>query len=564
MPSDRDLAFPRLSQPQIDALRRWGKVRPIAPGDVLFKEGDRGFCFYVVLSGAVEIVEQSRGTPHQVTVHEPGEFAGDVDTLSGRAALVTARATARGEVLELTAADLRQAVDALPEVGEIILKAFLTRRTLLLSEGFEGIKIIGSRFSPDAHRLRDFATRNAIPFTWLDLESDEQAETLLRQFGVPASATPVVIGREGRYLTNPTVAELGHCAGLEATIDPSELHDLIVVGGGPAGLGAAVYAASEGLDVLVIEQVATGGQAGTSARIENYLGFPMGISGAELIRNAQLQAQKFGARITVPETVQRLGIDAGIRVITLTDGTRIRGKCILVATGVEYRRLDVPRLGEFEGAGVYYAATETETKLCRNEEIVIVGAGNSAGQAIVALSRYAKRVHVVARGRDLGRSMSRYLVDRVEQIENVTIHRASVVTALEGNGSLQAVQIRDDDGVETRIETPALFLFIGADPHTNWLSGCVELDKKGFVLTGGSIPVAAVRGDLWRAKGRAPFFLETSLPGVFAAGDVRSGSVKRCASAVGEGAMAVSFVHAYLDAASLAKDVPASNTIPAA
>jgi thioredoxin reductase (NADPH) len=564
MPSDRDLAFPRLSQPRIDALRRWGKVRPVAAGDVLFKEGDRGFCFYVVLAGAIEIVEQSRGTPHQVTVHEPGEFAGDVDPLSGRAALAPARATAPGEVLELTADALREAVEALPEVGEIILKAFLTRRTLLLSEGFEGIKIIGSRFSPDAHRLRDFATRNAIPFTWLDLESDEQAETLLRQFGVPASATPVVIGREGRYLANPTVAELGHCAGLEATIDPAELYDVIVVGGGPAGLGAAVYAASEGLDVLVIERVATGGQAGTSSRIENYLGFPMGISGAELIRNAQLQAQKFGARITVPQTVDRLGIDAGVRVITLADGAKIRGKCILVATGVEYRRLDVPRLSEFEGAGVYYAATETETKLCRNEEIVIVGAGNSAGQAIVALSRYAKRVHVVARGRDLGRSMSRYLVDRVEQIDNVLIHRGAVVTALEGDGSLQAIRIRDDDGVETRIDTPALFLFIGADPHTGWLSGCVELDKKGFVLTGGAVPLDAVRGDLWRGKGRTPFFLETSLPGVFAAGDVRSGSVKRCASAVGEGAMAVSFIHAYLDEASLAKSVPARNTVPAA
>src|SRR3954464_15785067 len=239
MPSEHDIAFPRLSRIQIDSLRPWGRVRPIASGDVLFKEGDRGFSFYVVLEGTIEIVEQSRGTRHEVAVHEPGEFTGDVDMLSGRAALVTARATARGEVLELTAAALRQAVDALPEFGEIVLKAFLTRRTLLLSDGFEGIKIIGSRFSPDAHRLRDFATRNAIPFTWIDVESDEQAETLLRQFGVPASATPVVIGREGRYLTNPTVAELGRCAGLEVTIDPAELHDLIVVGGGPAGTAAA-------------------------------------------------------------------------------------------------------------------------------------------------------------------------------------------------------------------------------------------------------------------------------------------------------------------------------------
>src|SRR5258706_691890 len=486
MPSEHDLAFPRLSRPQIDALRRWGQVRSIAPGDVLFKEGDREFSFFVVLEGAVEIVEQSRGTPRGVTVHDRGEFRGDVDMLSGRAVLVTGRAIARGDVLELTAAELRQAVDALPEIGEIVLKAFLPRRTLLLSDGFEGIKIVGSRFSPDAHRLRDFATRNAIPFTWIDLESDEQAETLLRQFGVPPSATPVVIGREGRYLANPTVAQLGHCAGLEATIDPAELQDLIVVGAGPAGLAAAVYAASEGLDVLVVERIATGGQAGTSSRIENYLGFPMGISGSELMRNALLQAQKFGARITLPGTVQRLGIDAGVRVITLADGTKIRGKCILVATGVEYRRLEVPRLSEFEGAGVYYAATDTETKLCFNEEIVVVGAGNSAGQAIVALSRSARRVHVIARGLALGKSMARYLVDRVEHIDNVQIHRGAGVTALEGDGHLEAVRIRDDAGVETRINAPALFLFIGADPHTEWLSGCVHLDKKGFVRTGGA------------------------------------------------------------------------------
>ena len=555
MPSEHDVAFPRLSRTQIDALRRWGQVRSIAPGDVLFKEGDRRFSFFVVLEGSVEIVEQSRGTPHEVTVHQPGEFTGDVDMLSGRSVLVTGRATAPGQVLELTAAALRQAVDALPDIGEIVLKAFLTRRTLLLSDGFEGIKIVGSRFSPDAHRLRDFATRNAIPFTWIDLESDEQAETLLRQFGVPPSATPVVIGREGRYLANPTVAELAQCAGLEATIDPSELHDLVVVGAGPAGLAAAVYAASEGLDVLVVERIAAGGQAGTSSRIENYLGFPMGVSGSELMRNALLQAQKFGARITLPGTVQRLGIDAGIRVLTLADGTKIRGKCILVATGVEYRRLDVPRLSEFEGAGVYYAATDTETKLCFNEEIVVVGAGNSAGQAIVALSRYARRVHVIARTRDLGKSMSRYLVDRVERIDNVQIHRGALVTALEGDGHLQAIRIRDDAGVETRIDTRALFLFIGADPHTDWLSGCVQLDKKGFVLTGAAMPLDTARGDLWRAQGRTPFFLETSLPGVFAAGDIRSGSVKRCASAVGEGAMAVSFIHAWLEAVSPAKDV---------
>jgi thioredoxin reductase (NADPH) len=549
MAPEREIAFPRLTVSQIDALRPWGRVRPVDSGEVLFAEGDRGFSFFVVLDGAVEIVEHSRGTAHSVTVHEPGEFTGDVDMLSGRVALVTARMARPGQLLELSATALREAVDALPEFGEIVLKAFLARRTLLLSEGFEGLKIIGSRFSPDTHRLRDFAARNAIPFTWIDLETDQEAETLLREFGVPASATPVVLTRDGHYLANPSFAEVGHCAGLEVALDPAELHDVIVVGAGPAGLAAAVYAASEGLDVLVIERMASGGQAGTSSRIENYLGFPTGISGVELTRNALLQAQKFGARITVPGTVTRLGNDGGVRVITLDDGSRIRARCVLVASGVEYRRLDVPRLGDFEGAGVYYAATDTEAKQCHGEDVVVVGAGNSAGQAIVSLSRQARTVHVVVRGHDLGKSMSRYLVDRVEHIENVHIYRGAAVVSLEGDGHLEAVRIRDDAGKEVRIAAPSLFLFIGADPHTTWLSGCVQLDKKGFVLTGTALPAEALRSDAWRAAGRPPFFLETSLPGVFAAGDVRSGSIKRCASAVGEGAMAVSFVHAYIEAA---------------
>jgi thioredoxin reductase (NADPH) len=385
MPSEREIAFPRLTPGQIDALRPLGRLRAVETGDVLFAEGDRGFSFYVVLDGTVEIVEHSRGTAHSVTIHEPGEFTGDVDMLSGRVALVTARVAHRGQLLELSAAALRQAVDALPEFGEVVLKAFLTRRSLLLSDGFEGIKIIGSRFSPDAHRLRDFANRNAIPFTWIDLETDHQAETLLREFRVPASATPVVITRDGHYLANPSVADLGRCAGLEVAIDPSEVHDLVVVGAGPAGLAAAVYAASEGLDVLVVERIASGGQAGTSSRIENYLGFPMGITGAELTRNALLQAQKFGARITVPGTVTRLGTDGGLHLITLDDGSPIRARCVLVASGVEYRRLDVPRLGEFEGARRRVARCGSGTVLPRDEPTGCVrgwGRPQRLGQAL--------------------------------------------------------------------------------------------------------------------------------------------------------------------------------------
>ena len=546
MATEQDIAFPRLTAPQIEALRPRGRPRPVRAGDVLFAEGDRGFSFFVVLSGAIEILDRSRGTAHTVVVHQPQEFTGDVDMLTGRAALVTARATADGQVLEMPAAAMREAVDEWPDLGEIILKAFIARRSLLLSEGFEGLKIIGSRFSIDAHRLRDFATRNAIPFTWIDLEGDPQAEELLRQFGVPASDTPVVIGREGRFLRRPSIEELAHCAGLDIALDPAEVHDLIVVGAGPAGLAASVYAASEGLDVIVLERIATGGQAGTSARIENYLGFPAGISGADLTRNALLQAQRFGARITVPGTVARLGLDDGVRIVTLEDGTKLRTRCVLVATGVSYRRLDLPRFRDFEGAGVYYAATDLEARLCRGDDVVVVGAGNSAGQAIVHLARYARSVHVVVRGDDLAKSMSRYLVDRVEHIDNVVIHRSTVVSAVEGDGHLAAVELRNGSSSGTRLQTPALFLFIGADPNTAWLSGCVELDPKGFVLTGPDLPRAGADSATWRAAGRSPFLLETSLPGVFAAGDVRSGSVKRCASAVGEGSITVSFVHAHI------------------
>jgi thioredoxin reductase (NADPH) len=328
-------------------------------------------------------------------------------------------------------------------------------------------------------------------------------------------------------------------------LEPDHIYDLIVVGAGPAGLAASVYAASEGLDVLTVDSLAAGGQAGTSARIENYLGFPAGISGAELTRNALTQAQKFGAQITVPAEVHSLGLAGGERVVTLTDGTRILSRCILVASGVEYRKLDVPGFGEFEGAGIYYAATEMEARLCRGEEVVVVGAGNSAGQAIMFLSRYASQVHVVVRGKDLGDSMSRYLVDRVEHADNVTIYRGTQVSGLEGNGHLGTVHVKGPQGERT-FSTSSLYLFIGADPNTIWLNGCVELDRKGFVLTGNSLPPTTADTERWHSVGRAPFLLETDLPGVFAAGDVRSGSAKRVASAVGEGAMAVSFVHSHI------------------
>jgi thioredoxin reductase (NADPH) len=335
---------------------------------------------------------------------------------------------------------------------------------------------------------------------------------------------------------------------LDAVLDGTEVHDVIVVGAGPAGLGASVYAASEGLRVLTLDAVAAGGQAGTSSRIENYLGFAAGVTGAELTRQALLQAQKFGARITVPRQAVSLRLEAGNRVVKLDDGSEVRGRCVLVASGVDYRRLDLSNLRDYEGAGVYYAATDMEAKLCRGEEVVVVGGGNSAGQAVVYLSRYADHVHVVLRGDDMGKSMSRYLVDRVESVENVTIHRACSVSLLAGDGPIELVRLQHADGREVEIATSALFLFIGASPRTGWLRNCVELDKRGFVLTGDALPQSTRSAETWRAAGRMPSFLETSLPGVFAAGDVRSGSVKRVASAVGEGAMAVSLMHSQMPA----------------
>ena len=547
LPINDPVAFPRLSDDEIAALHRFGDDRAVDAGQVLFAEGDRDFCFFVVLEGAIEIVEHSSGVERQVVTHEPGEFTGDVDMLTGRSALVTARATRTGRVLRLDSHSLRDAVKSLPDVGERVLKAFLQRRALLLQTGFQGLRIIGSRFSPDAHRIRDFATRNQIPFTWIDLERDSQAESLLRQFDVKPDQTPVVIFNN-ELLTKPSNAVLAQRTGLEVTLVAEDVYDLAIVGAGPAGLAASVYAASEGLNTIMFDSAAAGGQAGTSSRIENYLGFPTGISGADLTRNAMLQAQRFGARVSVPDRVVGLRLDRGNRVLVLENGTEINARCVLVASGVEYGRLDIERLRDFEGAGVYYAATEMEASLCRGDEVVVVGGGNSAGQAIVFLSRYAKKVNVVLRSQDLGKSMSRYLVDRVQCIPNVKIHHACEVTSLQGDGHLAGVQLGFSNGETLDIETDALFLFIGASPHTGWLRGCVQLDSKGFVLTGNAVAKAELDRNVWDAVAREPGLLETSLPGVFAAGDARAGSVKRVASAVGEGSMSVSLVHAHIGA----------------
>ncbi len=544
--ADLDVAFPVLSRADIAALTARGKPREVHAGDTLFTEGERNRSFFVVIDGAVEILEHSRGEPHQITVHHPGQFTGDIDVFNGRPALVTGRAVEDGRLVELTPANLRRAVDELPDLGDIIIKAFLLRRELIQASGFEGVRIIGSRFSPESHRLRDFAQRNAIPYRFMDVETDPEAEVLLREMGVPPSETPIVVGQMGRSHRNPSNEQFASCAGLTVELEPGHVYDLVIVGAGPAGLAASVYAASEGLDVLTVDSLAAGGQAGTSSRIENYLGFPSGVSGQELMGNALVQAQRFGAQISIASAVESLGIDGGDRRVNLVDGSRLTSRCVLIASGVEYRKLAVPRFGDFEGAGIYYAATPMEAKLCQDEEVVVVGAGNSAGQAIVFLAKTAAKVHHLVRGKDLGASMSRYLVDRISKLSNVQPYLRTRVTSLEGDGHLATVCAESADEGELRFNTSSLFLFIGADANTEWLRDCVELDNKGFVVTGNSLPRSITDNDRWSAAGRAPFLLETSLPGVFAAGDVRSGSIKRVSSAVGEGAMAVSFVHAHI------------------
>jgi thioredoxin reductase (NADPH) len=546
MAVDQEVAFPTLAPHDLSALGERGRERRVHAGDVLYSVGDTSARFFVVLDGELEAIDGNDADASRVATIGPGQFTGEVSTLSGRAALVTVRASRDSRLIELDGSGLLRAVDELSDVGEAVVRAFLLRRQMLIDTGTVGVQIVGSRFSPAAHQLRDFATRNLVPFRWVDVENDPEAEILLRRANYSPADTPVVIGKSGKYAKNPTIAQFAHCAGLTATFSDDHVYDLVVVGAGPAGLAASVYAASEGLDVMTADQLAAGGQAGTSARIENYLGFPAGISGKDLTTNALVQAQRFGARITVPCVVRSLGLDGGDRVVTLADSTRLRTRCVLVASGVAYRKLDVPRFADFEGAGIYYAATEMEARLCRGEEAVVVGGGNSAGQAVVFLARASRRVHLVVRGPDLDASMSRYLIDRLQALENVTIHLGTRVTTLDGDGRLSAVRTRDREGRELRVETGALFLFIGADPNTSWLRNCVALDKNGFVLTGPALPVEATDNERWRLAARPPFLLETSLPGVFAAGDVRSGSVKRVAAAVGEGSQSVSFVHAHI------------------
>ena len=472
----------------------------------------------------------------------PGEFTGDVAHLTGRPAVVSAVARSDCEVYEISTEGLRNILNQSPELGDIILQAFIARRQLLREcKDFTGLRVIGSRYSRDTFRVRDFLSKNRVLFTWLDLETEPQVKDLLRRLGLSEADTPVVAWGQKLLMRNPSNRELAEALGIRQPLEHA-VYDLIIVGAGPAGLAAAVYGASEGLNTVVLERAGPGGQAGRSMRIENYLGFPTGITGSELADRAVLQANKFGARLPVPTPVASVGFDNAYALLNIDGGETLTAKCLLIATGAEYRRLTAEGCEAFEGSGVYYAATLNEAPLCRGAEVVVVGGGNSAGQAAVFLAGIARKVDLLIRGEDLYKNMSYYLARRIEETPNIEVLYNTTVRRMHGDGHLGAVEIVNNKTGEVRtLKTPALFSFIGAVPYSQWLPSEIERDDKEFVRTG----EALAQSSHWTAR-RQPFLLETSRPGVFAAGDVRSGSVKRVASAVGEGAMAVQFVHEYL------------------
>jgi thioredoxin reductase (NADPH) len=534
---DLNGVFPRLSDAQLANIAAHAERRPTRVDDVLYREGDVDYDFYVVAAGKVAIISDYGAADESVfAVHGPGRFLGELSLITGQAALFTAVVREPGEVFVAPAEKLRRLVTQSADLGDIVLRAFLLRRELLIGAGV-GLRIVGSRYSPDTRRLRDLCARNRLPHRWLDLEVDPAAEELIRRLGVTPEETPVVIAAD-RVLRNPTNAELAEVVGLRHVSGAPSV-DLVVVGAGPAGLAAAVYGASEGLSTVVVDGVAAGGQAATSARIENYLGFPAGISGAELAERAVIQAEKFGAKLTVSAEASGLAIHDGGYVVALDDGAEVEARTVVIATGARYRKLDVPRLDEFEMTSVYYAATQTEAQMCGGDPVVVVGGGNSAGQAAVFLSRHAVNVHLLIRGSDLGKDMSRYLVDQVEDNRLVTVLRNTEVRELVGDhGELQSLVIENNRTRERRsLACRALFVFIGASPHTEWLGDAIALDENGFILTGTAVPDGE----------REPLLFETNLPGVFAVGDVRCGSIKRVASAVGEGSMAVRLVHEHLE-----------------
>ncbi len=540
--------FPTLTAAQIARVAAHGHRRAIHAGEVLVEAGAEVMPFFLVIQGRIEILRPTGTTETLVAVHGPGQFSGEIQMLSGRRALARGRASESGEVIELDREHLLALVQTDSELSEIIMRAFILRRVELIAHGFGDVVLIGSNHCAGTLRAKEFLTRNGHPYSYVDLDRDADVQELLDRFHVSAADIPVLICRGDVVLRNPTNQQIADCLGFNASIDQTQLRDVVIVGAGPAGLAAAVYAASEGLRVLVLEASAPGGQAGSSSKIENYLGFPTGISGQALAARAYTQAQKFGAEVIIAGAATRLACDRIPFSIETDNGQRVPARTVIIATGAEYRKPSLDKLPQFEGVGVYYGATFMEAQLCVGEEVIVVGGGNSAGQAAVFFAQTAKRVHVLVRSGGLAETMSRYLIRRIEDNPAIVLHTQTEIVALEGADHLERVLWQD--GQTGATETRAIrhiFLMTGAIPNTHWLDGCVVRDAKGFIKTGPDLTQDELAEAHW-PPGRAPYLLETSLPGVFAVGDVRAGNIKRVASAVGEGSISVSLVHQVLHA----------------
>jgi thioredoxin reductase (NADPH) len=538
--------YPTLTPAQLARIAAHGRRRHVEPGEVLVQAGESTARLFVVVAGQIHVVRPSAAAGEVVATFGPGMFTGEVTMLSGRRGLAQLRSGAVGEVIEIGRDDLLGLIQSDSELSEILMRAFILRRVELIARGVSDVVVLGSAHCQGTLRIREFLTRNGYPHTMLDLDRDAGVQELLDRFHVSAADVPVVITCGEVVLRNPNVQDVARALGFNDAINQTQVRDLVIVGAGPSGLAAAVYGASEGLDVLIVESNAPGGQAGASSRIENYLGFPMGISGQDLAARAYTQAEKFGAQVIIAKDATRLACDRKPYALELGDGQRLPALSVIIAAGVAYRRLPIDNLAQFEGAGVYYAATFMEAQLCAGEEVVVVGAGNSAGQAAVFLAQTARRVHMLIRSDGLADTMSRYLIRRLEDHPAIVRHVHTELVTLEGNGHLERVGWRDNQS--GRVETHGLrhvFTMTGAVPSTRWLEGCLALDAKGFIKTGPDLSPEDLATARWPLA-RAPYLLETSLPGVFAIGDVRAGSLKRVASAVGEGSIAIAAVHHVL------------------
>jgi thioredoxin reductase (NADPH) len=537
--------FPVLTPAQINRIGAHGHIRAVQSGELLIEQGDINTSLFVVVTGELEIVRPFGAQETLVTVYGPGQFTGEVNTLSGRRSMFRARVTKTGEVIELNHQQMLSLIQTDAELSDILMRAFILRRVELIAAGVGDIVLIASTYSADTLRIKEFLMRNGHPYSYIDLEHDPGVQILLDNFQISANEIPVLIYRGQLVLRNPNNQQLAECLGFNESTDQSQVRDLVIIGAGPSGLAAAVYGASEGLDVLVLETSSPGGQAGSSSRIENYLGFPTGVSGQELAGRAYNQAQKFGAAILIIKGT-RLVCDRKPYEVVVEKGPPVSTRTIIIATGAEYRKPQCKNLPRFEGAGIYYSATFMEAQLCGGEEVIVVGGGNAAGQAAVFLAQSTKRVYMLIRSNGLEDNMSRYLIRRIEDTPTIKVLSHTEIAELKGVDHLESVRWRNNKTEQyEEHKIRHIFLMTGADPNTSWLDGCVVLDDKGFIRTGNDLSPENLNAASWPLN-RPPYLLETSLPGVFAVGDVRSGSIKRVASAVGEGSIAISFVHKIL------------------